>query len=520
MKRTLFERTTRLFLAMVLFVSVFGGCAAAPIQSGLPSSVQVTVLFFNDLHGHLQPFEIKAETGKQEVGGIARMATLINQIRAENEAKHVTTLVLVAGDILQGTPMSTVFRGEPDIKCLNAMGVNAVTVGNHEFDFGLENFLMLQRQANFPFLSANIVDKQSGRLLAQASLVVPLSNGLNFTIIGITTRELMTTTKPDNVATLQVLDSVAAVQQVYEEVKGAGPVLLLSHSRHQTDRAMAEVLPDLAAIIGGHDQILLSPYRTVGRVPVFQAFEKGRYLGRIDLQIETKSKQARLLAHTYIPITAQIPADPAIAAIVAEYDARLGAQFKEVIGQSRVFMDGERGHIRYEETALGNFITDIMVENTGAQIGMINSGALRSSIKEGPVTVEDVFKAMPYANELVLVNLTGAEIEQTLARSVQGAREDEDGGFLHVSGLFFDVRGRQVENIRIGAKQTPLNKAGAYQVVVPDFLASGGDGHQIFKDKPQVKTGSPLRELIVETIKQRGTIDAKVEGRIRRIADK
>jgi 2',3'-cyclic-nucleotide 2'-phosphodiesterase (5'-nucleotidase family) len=513
-------RSSRRFWAVVLILALFCGCATSPSQEAPPPSVEVTVLFFNDLHGHLMPFEVKTESGKQEVGGIARMATLIQQIRAENEAKHGVTLVLVAGDILQGTPMSTVFRGEPDIKCLNAMGVNAVTVGNHEFDFGLDNFLTLQKQASFPFLSANIADKQSGRLLSQSNLPVPLPNGLTFTIIGVTTNELMTTTKADNVVTLQVLDPVASVRMIYEEVKGAGPVLLLSHSRHQTDRAMAEAMPDLAAIIGGHDQILLSPYRAVGRVPVFQAFEKGRYLGRIDLQVDTKTKQVRLLAHTYIPITAQIPADPAIATLVADYDARLGAQFKEVLGQSRVYLDGERGRIRYEETALGNFITDIMVENSGAQIGLINSGALRGSIKEGPVTVEDVFKAMPYANELVRVDLTGAEIQQVLTRSVQGTRQDEDGGFLHVSGLFFDVRGHQVENIRVGRQQAPLNTTEVYHVVVPDFLASGGDGHQTFKDKPQIKTGSPLRELIVETIKQRGTIDAAVEGRIRRIDEK
>jgi 2',3'-cyclic-nucleotide 2'-phosphodiesterase (5'-nucleotidase family) len=158
-----------------------------------------------------------------------------------------------------------------------------------------------------------------------------------------------------------------------------------------------------------------------------------------------------------------------------------------------------------------------MRTHTGAQVAMINAGALRASIKEGPITVEDVFKAMPYENELVRVELTGAEIQQALQRAVQGAREDEDGGFLHVAGLAFDVRGRTAENIRVGTERLPLEPATIYSVVAPDFLASGGDEHVVFKDKPQIKTGSPLRELIVDTIRQQKVISAKTEGRIRRV---
>ncbi len=504
-------------LVGAVILCLAAGCAGGPDQRAQPAPITLTVLFFNDLHGHLMPFEVKGEGGKQEVGGIARVAALISEIRAQNDRKQIRTLVLVAGDILQGTPMSTVFRGEPDVKCLNAMGVDALTVGNHEFDFGLDNFLKLQRMASFPFLSANIIEKETGRPLCPSHLAVPLGRGTALTIIGVTTRDLMTTTRAENVATLRVLDSVTAVQQVYDRVRADGPVLLLSHSRHRTDRAIAEVLPDLAAIIGDHDQILLSPYRTVGRVPVFQAFEKGRYLGRIDLQIDPRTKKATLIGHDYMAINADIAPDPQISAIVAGYDERLGQQFKQVIGRSNTFLDGEREHIRYQETSLGNFVTDIMAAHTGAQIALINSGALRASIKEGPITVEDVFKAMPYANELVLVELTGAEIQQVLLRSVRGSREDEDGGFLHVSGITMDVRGHKVENVRVGRSGRALDPQQVYSVVVPDFLASGGDGHDVFKGKTQVRTGLPLRELIVDTIKQRGVIAAKEEGRIRRL---
>jgi 5'-nucleotidase/UDP-sugar diphosphatase len=506
----------RVFLAFLLLVWV-AGCAGHLSRGEQPAPVSLTVLFFNDLHGHLEPFEIKSEEGRQEVGGIARMAALIRDVRAENGRRNVRTLVLVAGDILQGTPMSTVFRGEPDVECFNAMGVDAVTVGNHEFDFGLENFHRLQGRAAFPFLSANIMEKGSGRPLCAPFLTIPLKDGLAVTVIGVTTEELLTTTLPENVATLGVMDAVSSVRKVHDAVSSRGPAVLLSHSRHRVDREIAAALPGLTAIIGGHDHVLLSPYRQVGSVPIFQAFENGRYLGRIDLRIDSVSKKAVLADYAYIPITAGIKPDPQVAAIVAAYQGRLGGRFKEVIGRAATFLNGERGRIRYEETALGDFVADIMAAHTGAQVALINSGAIRASIQQGPVTVEDVFRTVPFANELVTMELSGSEIEQVLQRSVSGSRADEDGGFLQVSGMTFEVRGRSAVNVRVGPDRQPLQPQTVYTVAVPDFLAAGGDNYTLLKGKPHVKTGLPLRDLMVDTIRRSGVISAREEGRIRRL---
>jgi 5'-nucleotidase / UDP-sugar diphosphatase len=513
LKRSL--SAVRLFLALLLLVWATG-CAGHLTTGAPPAPVPVTVLFFNDLHGHLLPFEIKSGEGRQEVGGIARMAAVIRDIRAQNSRKGVRTLVLVAGDILQGTPLSTVFRGEPDVECLNAMGVDAVTVGNHEFDFGLENFRRLQARTAFPFLSANVVEKKSGRPLCRSSLTLPLTDDLAVTVVGVTTEELLTTTLPANVAALGVSGSVSSVQEAYDRVRSRGPVVLLSHSRHRTDREIAAALPELAAVIGGHDHLLLSPYRQAGPVPIFQAFEKGRYLGRIDFVVDAVSRKAVLVDHAYIPITDKIAPDPQVAAIVAAWQERLGGRFREVIGRAKTFLDGERGRIRHGETALGNFVADIMREHTGARIALVNAGAMRTSIKEGPVTVEDVFKTVPFANELVVMELTGAEIDAVLQRAVSGSREDNDGGFLQVSGLAFEVHGRLAANVRVGPDRQPLQPETVYRVAIPDFLAAGGDNYTMLKGKPHLQTGLPLRELIVDTIRRRGVVAAQEEGRILR----
>lgn len=506
-----------LFWILPAAVALFAwGCASGtPTQMRPP--IPVTVLFFNDLHGYLQPFVVKTDKGKAEVGGIARLATLVKKIRADNTRVGAKTLVLFAGDMLQGTPLSTVFRGRPDVECFNLMGVDAMTVGNHEFDFGMENFFDLKKTAAFPFLSSNIVWKDSGRLVCDPSVSFQLSDMVFLTVIGATTRQLLTTTRPENVEKIDVLDSVLTVQKIANSVRNKGPVILLSHSKHQTDREIAAAVPELAAIIGGHDQILLSPFRKAGDVPIFQAFEKGRYLGRIDLSIDPVSHKTGLVSAVYIPVTADIQPDSEIAAVVEKYHAQLDKMFMAVIGQSGVLLDGERQNVRYVETTLGNFITDLMRENTGARVALLNGGSLRSSIAAGPVTLEDVFKSLPYANEIVRVQLTGEELLEVLTRSVTGRPEDEDGGFLQVSGLRFTIRGHAVENVRVGRDRMPLDSAGIYSVAITDFLKSGGDGYSIFIDKPAEYTGLPLRELMVETIRLKGTVSAAIEGRIVRL---
>jgi len=496
-------------------IAGFERLAAANSQN----PIKVSVLFFNDIHGHLSPFKIRTESGKKEVGGVARMATLIETIRAENRIRNIETFVLIAGDILQGTPMSTVFRGQPDVECFNAMGVDAMTVGNHEFDFGLKNFMDLKQKARFPFLSSNIVKKDSRELLCAPYVSLKLTDKISVSIIGATTKLLLTTTKPENVQAVDILDAVQTVAKAFQEVKDRGPVILLSHSKHKTDRAIATAVPGLAAVIGGHDQILLSPFRKVGRVPIFQAFEKGKYLGRLDLQIDPISKKAHLVSNRYLPVTVKIKDDPRIAGIIAGYRAKLDVRFKEVIGESKVFLDAERERIRYEETNLGNFVTDLVREYSGAQIALINSGGLRASIDAGPITLEDVFKTMPYANEIVVIELTGAEVRLALTRSVMGTRADEDGGFLHVSGIRFKVRGKAVEEITVGKDKKPLKFDHIYRVAIPDFLASGGDGYKMFIGKKAEYTGLPLRELIADTIRSRGVIESRVEGRIVRVAE-
>ncbi|OGR23642.1 MAG: hypothetical protein A2277_02165 [Desulfobacterales bacterium RIFOXYA12_FULL_46_15] len=482
---------------------------------GGSDAIQCTILFFNDIHGHLKPFQAKEQGQKIEMGGIARIAALVENIRAENNKKNIPTFCLLAGDILQGPPMSTVFKGEPDVKCFNQMGINAMTIGNHEFDFGLDNLLKLKDAAAFPFLSANIYLKATGERLFCPMVAIPLAPGIDLNIIGVTTNELLFTTHPKNTTDIYVQDPVEAVQAVYQAVEGKGPVILLSHNKAAEDKAIARRLPGLFAIIGGHDQILLNPPGMEGSVPMFQAFEKGKYLGRIDAIVDPSTKHGEITRWNYTAITPEIPENTEVAAVVMEYDNQLDKKFHEVIGEAFVYLNGDRGTVRYQETNMGNLITDIMKNFSGSDIALLNAGSIRSGIDIGPITLEEVYTAFPFENELVVVNISGADLLAALTRAVKGSPADEDGGFLHVSGMTFKIKNARPLDIMING--LPLDPAATYRTAVSDFIAGGGDGYTLFRDKIPYRSGSMIRELVVQAIRNQKAVSPATDGRIERL---
>ncbi len=501
----------RAFKRIIIVLAI--ALAAGSFSHAAEGDIGVCVLFFNDVHGHLAPFTVEKDGRKVEMGGIARLAGLVERIRGENRAKGVRTVVLLAGDTLQGTPLSTIFMGAADIDCYNRMKLDAMVVGNHEFDFGLDNFTALKNRAKFPILSANIYLASNGQALCPQYVTFDLGGGATLTLIGVTTPELLTTTAPVIAEKVKVKDPVQSVAPLAGRFKTKGPVLVLSHCGWKVDTDVAARVPGIVAVIGGHDQVLLDPPKGAG-VKVFQAMEWGKYLGRIDIVVDRLSRRARIDYWDYIPITPELRPDEAVAKIVDDYSARLGARFKEVLAESRTLLDGERDRIRYEETNLGDYVADIMRRASRADIALINAGSIRASVQKGTVTMEHVYTMMPYANDIVTVTLSGKEVMAVLARAVKASREEEDGGFMHVSGMSVRVKGKQIVSVKVGG--APLEEGAAYRVAVTDFIASGGDGYAMLKGKAIVRTGETLREAIIEDLKTRRVIDAKTDGRFAR----
>jgi len=485
-----------LIAVIVVFASV-AACWASPQQ--------VTILHFNDFHGNLL-----APEAEDELGGIARIATLIEQVRAENDRRGAATFVMIAGDVVQGTPLSTVFRGEAEFAALNGMGIDAMTPGNHEFDYGMPNLNRIAEMAQFPIIAANIRRRADDTRVFPGTVRFTVGDE-EIVVIGLTTPETSITTRPSNVANLTFEDPAEVAGLIADRATRTRDrvVVALTHLGHEQDLALARDVPKLDLIVGGHSHTKLDEAAMVGNTVVVQAGAYGEYLGRIDMHIAN----GHIAGFDYrlLPVSSEIEPHPQIAAVVEEYHGRLDDAVKRVIGHAGVFLNGEREDVRSRETNLGNAIADAMRLVSGAQIALQNGGGIRASIDEGPITLEEILVMLPFGNEVATVELTGGQLREILQRSV--AAEKPFGGFLQVSGVKVVAEDGEIVEISVGGE--PLDPNETYLVATSAFLLEGGDGYEAFTEgQNPYYVGTNLDTSFVNYIAEHGTIAPEVEGRI------
>jgi 2',3'-cyclic-nucleotide 2'-phosphodiesterase (5'-nucleotidase family) len=490
-------------LAAVLALGL-AGCVgrpqAAPPAAGAPP--RLVVHYFNDWHGHLEPFQRPDVTAP--VGGAARLARLIADRRATAAAAGADTLLLEAGDVLQGTPMSTVFRGEPDFALLERMGVDAMSLGNHEFDFGIANLRERLAQVSFPVLAANVSNADGTPFAGDAVIVTTPRHGLRVALLGLVTADTRVTTHPHNVADLTFADPVATAARYLPRLAAESDlVVVVSHSGVEVDREIA-ALPGVDLVVGGHDQDLLEPPPVVGGVPVVQAHEWGEYLGEATFAAG-RGGDLRWAGNRYLRVTADLPEDPEVAAFVGSYRARLGSELGKVVATTAVRLDGQG---RNQETNLGNVVADALLLASGADVAFINAGAIRASLEPGDITLEELMTVLPFDNRLVVVRLTGAELRSMLEQSLR----DGGGGFLQVAGVRLRETAAGVEAEVGGAA---LDDAKLYDVATSDFLVAGGDGYEQALGKAMRETGYGLLDAVLRWIElQPQPLDVAKDGRI------
>lgn len=475
-----------------------------PGPSGRP---EITVLYFNDLHGHLVPFSREGDTTR--VGGAARMATVIKRVRQENRAVGRATVLLEGGDIFQGTPLSSVFKGEPDFKFLNMIELDAMVLGNHEFDFGLDILRQRIFEAHFPVLAANVLFKEGGERLARPYALRTLPNGVRVAILGFVTDDTPETTDPMNVEALVFEPPVLAAARYVPAVEDSTDLIFaLTHIGLEEDKLLARTYDEIDVIVGGHDQVLIRQPLQTEEVIIAQAQEHGLFLGRIDLAVDDDRDEVDLIGDTLYPITADIPDDPEVAAMVASYTRRLDRELSRTTGSLATPLEGERHLIRNQLTNFGLLLTTLMKEQTGADLAVLNSGAIRSSIAAGPVTLGEIIQALPFANRIMTVQLTGDAVLRMLEQSLREQREEDGGGFLQVSGLTYGAGGATPADVRVGGE--PLDPARTYTVAITDFLYHGGDGYDLFlkQGKNPRQTGPFLAEALSAHIRANSPLSA------------
>ncbi|HBG02474.1 MAG TPA: multifunctional 2',3'-cyclic-nucleotide 2'-phosphodiesterase/5'-nucleotidase/3'-nucleotidase, partial [Firmicutes bacterium] len=493
------------FVLMLVLLTLFS--VSLPLWAALPAGerVEIVILHTNDVHSRL---ESHLPQGLQvEQGGRVRLATLVEEVRATYGSDKI--LLLDAGDSIHGMNIDNLFGGMPSIEVMNAMGYDAFTPGNHEFNYGQEVLAERILDAAFPTLAANVT-KEDGSLFAGYSALIKEVNGVTVGIIGLVAEDTPIVTHPRNVEGLIFRDPIAVAKETAKTVRPEVDILIaLSHLGYGTDMKLAEAVPEFDVIVGGHSHTKLSAAQEVNGVLLVQTHEYANYLGFLRLEVEGREivdYDSRLL-----PVTALVEKNARVQKIIEYWNEQLQERLGNVIGKSDVSWDGERASVRTGETNLGNLVADLIRDTVGADIAVTNGGGIRASIHAGEIRVADVYNTLPFDNTLVVVEMMGMDLLEALEHSARLLPE-QNGAFLQVSGITFEVDpnaipGGRVINAKVGENR--LSTSGYYTVATNDFIAAGGDGYDVFTNATLVAdTGIMLRDVMVDYILERGQVEA------------
>ena len=518
------------------------GTQQAQAQSG---ALTLTILHCNDTHDHLEPTTIAGtdSAGKAfsvQYGGVARIKSAIETLKQG----AVNPIVVDAGDVFTGTIYGMIYKGLADLAYMESFGVQAQTIGNHEFDGGAAPLADYIKNATFPVVSANI-DASAEPLLKdilKKSTILEVA-GQKVGIVGVTTPDTPITSSPGD--KVKFLDPKTSVQAEVDRLRASGvtKIILLSHLGYSKDVVLAKELRGVGVIVGGHSHTPLGKlegnglptsegnYPTILKnadgknILVLQSWEWGKVYGSMRVTFLADGTP-QFWKGTPIPVTNAFKSDARLAATVKAFTVPIEAFRRNVIGTAAVRLNGDRADVRKRETNLSNVIADANLWKTrtyNTTISFQNGGGVRASIEAGAVTQGQLIDVQPFGNTLFVMDLTGAEVRASLENGVS-TWEAGGGRFLQVSGLRYTFDLAQKPGSRITKVETGNAKDGfvvledskTYKVVVNNFIAAGGDGFNSLKNAKgtRIDTYLPDYSVMTEYFQALKTIDAKVEGRI------
>ena len=497
---------------------------------------RLTILHTNDLHSRIEPisrFNSGCGEGDNEAGkcfgGSARLVTAV----AEARAQFTNSILVDGGDQFQGSLFYTYYKGKVAAEFMNKMGYDAMTVGNHEFDDGPEVLRGFADTINFPILLGN-ADISAEPMLADKitkSTILEIG-GEKIGLIGLSPEDTQDLASPGK--NVMFSDPIAAVaaESGRLEAQGVNKIIVLSHSGYVVDLAVAEAVPWIDVIVGGHSHSFLSntsdrasgPYPTmVGNVAVVQAASYGKYLGELNLVFDDDGNIVTATGEPRI-MDASVSEDADSTMRVSELAAPLDEIRNKVVANAAEAIDGERGNCRQMECQMGNLIADAMLERVkdqGVQIAFMNSGGIRASVDAGEVTMGEVMTVLPFQNTLSTFQITGAMMIEALENGAS-RHEEGSGRFPQVAGLkyTFDLSkdpGSRISDVMVqdGDAFVPIDAEKVYGVVSNDFIRNGGDGYILFREAMNVYDFGPdLAEVVAEYLADSGAYKPYLDGRI------
>ena len=504
------------------------GEAAYVLDTAIQDLTIVTTMSTSDIHGHMTSYTPSGSS--IAVGGSARAAWLFQQAKALNP----NTLILDGGDSPYNTDLANISMGKSSVDVMNAQGYDATVLGNHDFDYSFDNLLSLADRADYAVLSANTYWKDGSYPEQFEPYIVKEVGGLDVAIVGLTDDGSKATTHFSNTQDIEFHDQWEVGQEVVAQANEEADLVIMLAHLHGANNEVPTRIHGIDMEIGGGNDTFGRPLNIEDTI-VVNPGGVGTCVNQTNLNV----KDGELLGYTFnqIILSSDVPEDPEVNAIIAEYQADLDAQMDEVIGQCAVDVAWSSPLVRTQESPLGNLAADALRDYCDADIAIQNGGGIRAGLTAGDVTVGDVFAMLPFDNKVTLIEVTGQTVWDALENGVSGYPETY-GQFPQVSGIHYTFDGSKPAGERIVSVTlpdgTPLDMDAWYTLACNDFMCGGGDGYTMFnvlnpdgessnsetavQELPGCKlvyrTNDYYRTVISQYIQEQGTINPQLEGRI------
>jgi len=483
---------THSILISICLISLIGTLCAIPLR----------LHYTNDTHGAYLPRSYSDERGKQLLGGYIEAEEVLNKSRSE----AIRSIYLDAGDQQTGSAFAGLKYnqaiGGAVIEVFNMLGVNAACLGNHEFDISFANTLRLMEMAKYPFITTNVIYKESRQPLEKPYHIIKLDS-LKIGVLGLTLMELPDKVKASNVESIEILPYRQAIMEVLDEVDAQTDlIVILTHNGLEADIELAKGLDHrVDIIIGGHSHSILSQPKVVNDILILQSGSYLQYLGALDLDV--KEDRIASFSNQLIPVQVRLkPASTDLSRFVDRLRAEIDHSLNRIVGNIPIDWVPDK----YAETEVSRWQADALVkeyqEIYHVDLAMINCGGIRKAVAKGPISLKDLSEMLPFNNTITVFSCSGTELMGFYERHTQKV-ENRPFDMVQPSAMRYEINAEGQKTLYLYDQIVEPQKT--YRVVSHDYLVGQWQKYLGFAPQDVYDTGDLLLDAIVkQVIKQYG----------------
>lgn len=482
---------------------------------------RVTILHSNDMHGDFLA-EPDPVTAGIEVGGLALLSGYLRKVREEED----DVLYMIAGDMVQGSIIDLAYRGVSTVEIMNFLSPDVVTLGNHEFDYGLQQLLWLERLAAFPIVNANLYIKRPYRRLMKPFEVLD-RNGFKVLVIGLITDQVIDALKGDSevgtfISLEDARDEVGRVCNAHR-AEDIPLTILLTHIGLESDVALAKLLDPawgVDMIIGGHSHTAMDRPLEVNGIVVAQTGGTTNQIGRFDLVVDEETNAIREWTWRCVPLDSRTcDPDPQLDTFIDGYRADVDSRYNRVLAH---FGTQHTHPQRVIETSLGNLTVDAIAERVKADVVLYGSGSIRSAALGPAVTLGNFMACYPYDDSILRLTVTGAALRRAFAHWMRPDNRTGEGECYQVGAgveAVYDETRRTLAALSV--RGVPVDDTATYTLALPNYHFQSADAFLALTGADLTAHGEPetvatsINDVLQGYFETHRNVQRKVEGRLR-----